>query len=151
MHMTDPNDINAADQLGRRRARMLPMLALMFLIQQTSYFSNPPAERLVDHVRIGAWVVMTAVIVLMLQTGGSWLRSPAVRAVLNDEPTRANRASAFHWGFMALVLTGMTIYSILGVAPMSAREAIHLIVSAGIVVALLRFGFLERRDYGWSR
>ena len=89
-------------------------------------------------------------IVLMLQTGGSWFRSPAVRAALDDEPTRANRASAFHWGFMAAVLSGMTIYSLLGVAPMTAREAIHLVVSAGIIVALLRFGFLERRDYGWT-
>jgi hypothetical protein len=148
--MTDPNDINTADQLGRRRARILPVLALFFLIQQTSFFSNPPAERAVDHVRIGAWVLMTAVIVLMLQTGGSWFRSPAVRAALDDEPTRANRASAFHWGFMAAVLSGMTIYTLLGVAPMTAREAIHLVVSAGIIVALLRFGFLERRDYGWT-
>jgi hypothetical protein len=149
--MTSPNDIDTADQLGRKRARMLPMLALFFVIQQTAYFSNPPGERGVDHVRIGAWVMMTSVILLILQTGGSWFRSPAVRAVLDDEPTRANRASAFHWGFVATVLAGMTMYSILGVAPMTAREAIHLVVSAGIVVALLRFGFLERRDYGWSR
>lgn len=149
--MADPNDINAADQLGRRRARMLPMLALFFLIQQASYFANPPGERGVDHVRIFAWVLMTAVILMMLQTGGSWMRPAAVRAVLDDEPTRANKASAFHWGFMAAVLSGMTMYSILGVAPLTAREAIHLVVSAGVVVALLRFGFLERRDYGWSR
>jgi hypothetical protein len=30
---------------------------------------------------------------------------------------------------------------------MTVREAIHLIVSAGVVVALIRFGLLERRDY----
>jgi len=145
--MTDPNDITAADRLGRRRARILPVLAIFFIMQQTSFFANPPAERAVDHVRIGAWVLMTAVILLLLQTGGSWFRSPAVRAMMNDEPTRANRASALHWGFLAMVLSGMTLYSILGVAPMTARESIHLVVSAGIVVALLRFGFLERRDY----
>lgn len=146
--MTDPNAITTADQLGRRRARMLPVIALFFLIQQTSFFANPPAERAVDHVRIGAWVLMTAVILLLLQTGGSWFRSPAVRAMMADEPTRANRASALHWGFLAMVLSGMTLYSILGVAPMTAREAIHLVVSAGIIVALLRFGILERRAYG---
>ena len=145
--MTDPNDVNAADRLGRRRARMLPVLAMFFLAQQASYFANPPAERLVDHVRIGAWVMLTAVILLVLQTGGAWIHPRAVRAVLDDEPTRANRASAFHWGFMALVLTAGTLYPILGIAPMTAREVIHLIVSAGIVVALLRFGFLERRGY----
>ena len=145
--MTDPDDITAADRLGRRRARILPMIAIIFLMQQTSFFANPPAARAVDHVRIGAWVVMTAAILLLLQTGGSWFRSPAVRAMMDDEPTRANRASALHWGFLAMVLAGMTLYPVLGIAPMTAREAIHLIVSAGIVVALLRFGFLERRDY----
>ncbi|MEP6783023.1 MAG: hypothetical protein ABI983_05085 [Acidobacteriota bacterium] len=145
--MTDPNAITTADQLGRRRARMLPVIALFFLMQQTSFFANPPAERAVDHVRIGAWVLMTAVILLLLQTGGSWFRSPAVRAMMEDEPTRANRASALHWGFLAMVLSGMTLYSILGVAPMTAREVIHLVVSAGIIVALLRFGILERRAY----
>src|SRR3954471_20251158 len=113
--MTDPNAITTADQLGRRRARMLPMIALFFLMQQASFFANPPAERGVDHVRIGSWIMMTGVILLLLQTGGSWFRSAAVREILDDEPTRANRASAMHWGFMATALSGMTLYSILGV------------------------------------
>jgi hypothetical protein len=149
--MTDPTVINTADQLGRKRARMLPIIAVFFLTQQTAFFANPPGERAVDHVRIGAWVMMTAVILLALHGGGSWFRSREVRAMLDDEPTRANRASAMHWGFMATVIAGMAIYAVLGVAPMTAREAIHLVVSAGIVVALTRFGFLERRDYGWTR
>lgn len=145
--MTDPNDIATADNLGRRRARMLPALALFFLIQQTAFFANPPGERAVDHVRIGAWVLMTAVILLALHGRVPLFRSREVRAILDDEPTRANRASAMHWGFMATVIAGITLYSVLGIAPMTAREAIHIVVSAGIVVALMRFGFLERRAY----
>jgi len=145
--MTDPTAINTADQLGRKRARMLPMLAVFFITQQTAFFANPPGERAVDHVRIGAWVLMTAVILLALHGRLPLFRSREVRAMLDDEPTRANRASAMHWGFMATVIAGITLYAALGVAPLTAREAIHLIVSAGIVVALMRFGFLERRDY----
>ena len=145
--MTDPTVIQTADRLGRKRARMMPVLAVLFLSQQTSFFANPPGERLVDHVRIGAWVLMTAVILLTLHTGGFMFRSRAVRDVLEDEQSRANRASGMHWGFMAMVIASMTIYAILGAAPLTAREAIHLIVSAGVVVALIRFAFLERRDY----
>jgi hypothetical protein len=29
--------------------------------------------------------------------------------------------------------------------PLGAREAVHIIVTAGMLTALLRFGFLERR------
>ena len=87
--MASSDDIITADNLGRRRARMLPALAVIFLTQQTAFLSNPPAERAVDHVRIGAWVVLTAVILLTLTTGGWWFRSPAIRAALDDERTRA--------------------------------------------------------------
>ena len=126
---------------------MLPVLAIFFLSQQAAFFSNPPAERAVDHVRIGAWVVMSAAILFALYTGGAWFRSPAVRAMLNDEPTRANRANAMQWGFIAATVTGMLVYVFQGVTHLTTREAIHLIVSAGLVAALIRFGMLERRAH----
>jgi hypothetical protein len=141
------SDVEQADRLGRRRARMLPVLAIFFLIQQTAFFSNPPAERAVDHVRIGAWVVMSAAILFALYTGGSWFRSAPVRAMLNDEATRANRAVAMQWGFSAAIVAGILIYVYQGVAQFTTREAIHLIVSAGLVAALIRFGMLERRAH----
>jgi hypothetical protein len=145
--MNQLSDVEQADRLGRRRARMLPVLAIFFLIQQAAFFSNPPAERAVDHVRIGAWVAMSAAILLALHTGGALFRSPAVRAMLNDEPTRANRAAATHWGFIAAMVAGMLVYVFQGVTHFTTREAIHLIVSAGLVAALLRFGMLERRAH----
>lgn len=141
------SDVEQADRLGRRRARMLPVLAIFFLIQQTAFFSNPPAERAVDHVRIGAWVVMSAAILFALYTGGSWFRSAPVRAMLNDEATRANRAVAMQWGFSAAIVAGILIYVFQGVAQFTTREAIHLIVTAGLVAALIRFGMLERRAH----
>jgi hypothetical protein len=141
------SDVEQAERLGRRRARMLPVLAVFFLIQQAAFFANPPAERAVDHVRIGAWVVMSAAILLALQTGGALFRSPAVRAMLNDEPTRANRSAAMHWGFIAAIVAGIAIYVFQGVAQFTVRETIHLIVSAGLVTALMRFGMLERRAH----
>ncbi len=141
------SDAEVADRLGRFRARMFPVLAIMFLIQQMAYFSSPPAERAVDHVRIGAWVAMTAVILFVLNSRGFWFRPAKVRAMIDDEVTRANRTSAMHWGFVAAMLAGIVVYVLQGVTQFTAREAIHLIVSAGIVMALMRFGLLERRSY----
>ena len=141
------SDADLADRLGRFCARMFPVVAVMFLIQQMAFFSNPPAERAVDHVRIGAWVVMTAVILFVLNSRGFWFRPAKVRAMIDDEVTRANRTSAMHWGFVAAMLAGIVVYVAQGVTQFTAREAIHLIVSAGIVMALMRFGLLERRSY----
>jgi hypothetical protein len=145
--MTQLSDVEQADRLGRRRARILPVLAIFFLVQQAAFFSNPPAERAVDHVRVGAWVAMSAAILFALYTGGAWFRSPAVRAMLNDEPTRAHRANAMQWGFIAATVAGMLVYVFQGVAQFTTREVIHLIVSAGLVAALVRFGMLERRAH----
>ncbi len=144
---TTQSDAELADQLSRRRARMLPVLGLFFIMQQSAFWSNPPAERVVDHVRIGAWVVLTGVILFTLSTNGFWFRPAKVRAMIDDELTRANRTSAMHWGFVAAMLAGMLVYVVEGVTQFTAREVIHLIVSAGIVMALVRFGLLERRGY----
>ena len=144
---TNKSDAETADRLGRFRARMFPVLAMMFLVQQMAFFSNPPAERAIDHVRIGAWVTMTAVILFVLNSRGFWFRPAKVRAMIDDEMTRANRTSAMHWGFVAAMLAGIVVYVLQGVTQFTAREAIHLIVSAGIVMALMRFGLLERRSY----
>ena len=90
---------------------------------------------------------MSAAILFALYTGGAWFRSPAVRAMLNDEPTRAHRANAMQWGFIAATVAGMLVYVFQGVAQFTTREVIHLIVSAGLVAALVRFGMLERRAH----
>jgi hypothetical protein len=88
-----------------------------------------------------------AVILAGLLTGGFWRRSREVRELMNDEVTRANRDNALVWGFTAAIVAGIVLYAIESFTPdaASAREVIHVIVSAGLVVALLRFGFLERR------
>ena len=145
--MNTETTAETAERLGRRRARLVPMLALVFLIQQIAFFANPPAEPAVDHVRIGAWVVMTAALVLFLNIGGGWFRSAAVRAMLDDELTRANRAGALRWGFTATMIAAIVVYVVQGVTQFTVREVIHLITSAGIVAALVRFGQLERRAH----
>jgi hypothetical protein len=133
-----------AERLSARRARILPFLAVIYLGQQYSYFSSLDGARPVDHVRIGAWAVMSAALLIALVTGGGLFRGRELRTMLNDESSRAHRSDALGWGFVVAMLTGIALY-VIGARQIDEREAIHLIVSLGIATALVRFGFLERR------
>jgi hypothetical protein len=84
---------------------------------------------------------------MALATKGFWLESREVRALIDDENTRANRATAMTVGFVAGMLGGILLYFIDQFEPIHAREAIHVILSLGIGAALLRFGMLERRAH----
>lgn len=142
--MVEATTAERAERLSRRRARLLPILAVIYLGQQYSYFSSDEPGRAVDHVRIGAWAVMSLVLLIALMSGGGLLRGSEMRAMLNDETTRVHRAAALSWGFVVAMLTGIALY-IVQDASIDAREAIHLIVSLGIATALICFGLLERR------
>jgi hypothetical protein len=149
--MTDRlSDVDEAERLGRRRARLLPMLAVLFIAQQTSFFASEQEAgaklvRTVDHVKVGAWVVLSLVLLAALYTGGFWLRRRAVRTLMDDEVTRAHRASALSLGYLVTILGAIALYFLDMIEPMSSRVAIHLIVTIGIAAALVRFGMLERR------
>jgi hypothetical protein len=147
--MTDTtSNAELAERLGRRRARLFPVLGLFLVIQQSAYFGHGDGQRLVDHVRIGAWVAMSAVVLFVLTTGGFWFRSPEVRAMLDDEGTRANRAAALSTGFVCAMISAIVLYVMQGAWEFSTGEVIHLIVTAGLFSALLRFSLLERRGLG---
>lgn len=139
-----------ADFLSKRRARMLPFLALIFLSQQASYFTqeSPTAARAVDTVKISAWLVLSVVLVAALATKGFWLQPREVRDLIDDENTRANRLDAMRWGFLFTMAAGFVVYFLTMFEPISAREAVHITTSAGIVAALIRWGMLERRAHG---
>ncbi len=144
--MTSNADL--AERYTRRRARLFPVLALFLLIQQASYFGHGNEDRMVDHVRIGAWVVMVAAVLVALMTGGGAFRSAAVRSLMNDEGTRANRASATSLGFVVAMVTALVLYPLRTLDDFDAGAVIHLIVSSGLVAAVLRFAWLERRALG---
>ena len=125
---------------------MLPILAVIYLSQQVSYFSeHGTGGRPVDHVKIGAWVVLSIVLLLALATNGVWFQRAEVRDLVNDENTRANRASALSIGFLAAMATAFVLYLVDQFEPLATRAAIHLIVSLGLGAALFRFAWLERR------
>jgi hypothetical protein len=144
--MPTQTDIETADRLTHRRARMMPVLAIIFIAQQAAYFAEPDAAvRLVDHVKIAAWLLLSIVLLLALATGGFWLKPRGVRALMDDEVTRANRGEAFRLAFFTTMAAAILLYFLSLFETISGREAVHLLTTVGIATALLRFGYLERR------
>jgi magnesium-transporting ATPase (P-type) len=141
------NDTEVADRLGRKRSRVTIAIAIYFIAGQAMYLGQPAHDplRLVDQVRISAWLVWAVVLMVLLATNGPWIRSKSVRALMNDEVTRANRAEAFMWGFWGAMLVAAALYFTSLFEPLSGREAIRAVVTIGLGAALLRFGILERR------
>ena len=138
-------DSDLADKLTRRRARMLPVLAILFGSQQAMSYSMPDTMRTVDHVKVAAWLVMSIALLIALATGGGWIRSAGVRALMNDETTQAHRRTALAAGFWAAMATCVVVYAVALFHPVSGMRAVHVVMSVGIGAALLRFGTLERR------
>jgi hypothetical protein len=139
------SDIEEAERLSRRRASMLIAMTALLAVQQGAFYAQTQAERAVDYVRMGAWVLLVVALLAALLTGGFWLKPRAIRALMDDEVTLANRASAVKLAFAASMGVAIVLFVLAMPLALTAREAIHLIVSTGIVVGIFRFGQLERR------
>jgi len=138
-----------ADYLSRRRARMLPFLAIIYFTQQASFLSalGGGTHRDVDHFKIGAWVVLSLVLLAALATKGFWLQPRAVRDLIDDEGTRANRLDAMRIGFLFACCAALAAYFIAQFQPLTVGETAHLVLTFGLGAALIRFGLLERRAH----
>jgi predicted permease len=143
--MTTSSDVDTADRLTRKRARMLPVLAVLFLSQQTAFYAGHEATAAIHDFKIAAWLVLSIVLLVLLTTGGYWFRPKNVRALMDDEVTRANRAHAFRIAFLVTMVGAILLYILDQFDPMSGRDAIHILMSIGIATALVAFGALERR------
>ena len=147
--MTQLSDAETAERLSDRRVRMLPALAVLLVTQQSAYFigQSGRVDRWVDWVSLGAWALMSVVILLAIVTGGFWLKSASVRAVLDDEGTKAARADAARLGFTLAMLTAIGLHVLSAFDEVGAREALQLVITVGLVAAIARFAFLERRAH----
>jgi hypothetical protein len=150
--MTERTAAERADYLSQRRARMLPILAFIYLSQQVTFFSalDPAGHESARTVKIGAWLVLSAVLLAALTTKGFWFQPREVRDLIDDENTRANRLDAVRFGFVAAMLMAMVAYFWMQIDPLTGMETVHLILSAGLGAALIRFGFLERRAHRYG-
>src|SRR3954453_389966 len=138
-----------AEYLSKRRARMLPALAVIFLSQQASFFSQMSGGEHVsaEQAKISAWLVLSAVMLFALATKGFWFERREVRDLVDDENTSANRNEAMRWGFLFAMGSAIGVYILTMFDTVTGREATHIIMSFGIAAAILRWGVLERRAH----
>ncbi|MEO7826792.1 MAG: hypothetical protein ABIR60_06585 [Allosphingosinicella sp.] len=145
--MTESN-IETADRLSRRRAWLLPVLAILFLSGQAIYALGPHwASRSVDQLKVAAWLLWASTLLFLLATGGAPFRNRQIRALLDDETTRQHRGRAYAVGFWIAIVTALAIYLLTAFDGVKPRESIHVIVTAAIAGALLTFGILEHRAH----
>jgi hypothetical protein len=145
---SDPGSRPSADlieRLQRRRTVLMLFQGLFFVIWQVSFYSLVESGRAVDRVKIAAYLVWAVLLLAFLGTGGGWAYPRAVRAVLDDEGTVANRRQGMITGFWAAMAATLGAYAVNLWSPLSALSVMHVVLTAGVGASLLTFAFLERR------
>jgi hypothetical protein len=145
-----------AERSQKRRAGVMTVFPLLFMAQQGHFYLMSHADgvgghldstalRLVDKVQIGGYIFWSLALLAVLATGGGFFRGKAVRDLLSDEVTRANRAVAYAVGFWVLVLGCAGLYITSLITPLSPTEVLNVLLSLGVVMPCLTFAALERK------
>jgi hypothetical protein len=147
MDSSDARAVEAAERMCGRRSRMIWVQAVLFTGWQGSYFLSHAGDptRTVENVRIAAWAVWAAALLLLLLTGGGWIWGPAVRRLLNDELSVHNRHEGQRAGFWGAMAACLAVYLFSFYEPLGPRDVVHLVLTFAIGTAFFRYGWLERR------
>lgn len=141
--MTSQTDL--ADRIAWGRARAATVMAVVFVASQGASFRDELPLNRPQTLHLAAWIVWAAALLMFLAVGGGLFRGARIRALLNDETTLDHRRRALAFGFWGAMGTAALVYVLSFYEPLSAREAVRLVVTYGIALALLRFGTLERK------
>jgi hypothetical protein len=130
-----------------RRRRAVTAGAAVLLAVFATAMTVTPADTLrnVDIVRIVGFVALALVLAVRSTTAFSLIGR---NAVLDDELTRANRASAARVGFWAMFLAAIVILAVSFIDAVTPMQIIPVLLGAGAVSAALRFVVLEGRGGG---
>ena len=139
------SDVEKADRISRRRARMFPVLGIYFIAGQAIFFRQAVEPPRIAQVKISAWLVWALVLLIAFAFAGGHFRGKAVRDLVEDEVAVANRAKGYAAGFWAAAAAAIALYVVNMFEPVGGRDAIHLILTALVGAAMIRFGTLERR------
>lgn len=130
----------------RRRRAMLMGAAVLLAVFATAMTVSPANTlRSVDIVRTAGFVVLALVLALRSTTAFSFVGR---NAVLDDELTRANRASAARVGFWVMFLAAIGVLAASFFEAVTPMQIIPVLIGAGAVSAALRFAVLEGRGGG---
>jgi hypothetical protein len=145
--MMSRTPVEIADEVSRKRSIIFAVAAAAFLLIQVvarPYFLHAGAQ--VTGVQRTMWAVNAAVLLLCLGTGGGLLNNSQIRMLVNDEVSRGNYRQAVTAGFWVAMIAGLGLY-VVDAAGLGAREAVYVIVTAGVSVSCLAFAWLEHRAH----
>ena len=139
--------VEIADRISRKRARAGVAGALVFLVAQgvrllVESGSIAPRRTLLD-----LWAINALVLLALLVTGGGLLNRREIRALVNDDVSRVNYKLAAVAGFWVAMAVAMGLYLLPITAALTARDAVFVVVSPSITVAIVVFSWLELRAH----
>ena len=140
------DDMALAEKLTIRRARVAQVLGILFIVSMATSLSINAGDSRPVNVQLIAWAVWAAALFILVIFGGALLRGKAVRTLMNDEVTAENRLKAQSVGFIATVLSSFLVYGVSLYEPVSAQEAIRLVLTVAVGAAAISFGTMEKRS-----
>lgn len=146
--MQSKSPVEIADRVSRRRAGGIAAAAAVFLIVQViarPFFGS--ALDTAHRATVDMWAINAGVLLLLLATGGGLLLNRQVRSLVNDEVSRSHYRTAVGAGYWVAMVTAMGLYVLSGFTTVTGREAVYLIVTSSLAVALLAFSYLEYRAH----
>jgi hypothetical protein len=147
--MQSKSPVEIADRMSRTRALIVAIATFVFLAIQflTRPFFGTDPESASHLTRQVMWAVNAGVLLLLLGTGGGLLNNRQIRALINDEVSRANYRTSAVTGFWVAMATAFAVYLVPAFESFTARETIYVVVTATVVVSLLLFAYLEHRAH----
>jgi hypothetical protein len=147
--MQSKSPVEIADQFSRKRVTLVAVATLVFLGIQ--FIAGPfwGATRGTPYIYISqiAWTVNAVALLLMLAIGSGLLRNRRIRSLVDDEVSRHNRVMGIVAGYWVAMAIAMGLYVTTTVRDFTAREALYLVVTPSVGVALLTFCYLEWRAH----
>jgi hypothetical protein len=147
--MQSKSAVEKADAMSRLRPVLLVTSTVIYLVVQV--MTRPLSASSPKHAAI-MWAINSVLFMLLLITRlqGGLFHGPEVRALMNDDVTRANHRSAIVGGFWVAMISAMVLFFTSAGRVYTARDAAYVIVTAALGFAMLEFCFLEFRAHRGS-
>ena len=147
--MESRNLVEIADRNSRKRAIIVVAGAIVFVAGQAlggPAFSDT-ADKGLYNTRTIMWALNVVLLLAFLATGGGLLNNPQVRALVNDEVSRANYRTSVIAGFWVAMTSALGLYLLPAFAALTAKQTLYLVLTSSVAVASLTFAYLELRAH----
>lgn len=135
------NDIERAERDAGVRVTLFFLMAAALIASTLLAFGHPESRQ---YGRLAVWA-LTAILMALNLTPLILRRSPAVRALLNDESARQHRQAGLVAGFWAAIASASAMGIVSAVTEVAAVDVARIVITAALSAALISIAVLERR------